>query len=439
MEFLAILRIALRALERNKMRSALTMLGIVIGVAAVIAMVGVGQGANQQVQSQIASMGSNLLFIASGSHQAGAVRMGWGQTRTLVHSDEVAIERQVPTVAAVAAGATTRAQVVAGGNNWGTNITGTEPAYFQIRNWSFTAGGPFTAQDVSLARNVAVLGQTVVQNLFPDTPNPVGQTIMIGGATTGTATPGTSAAATSATNTATTGNGAAALSPNLPFTVVGVLQGKGQSGMGQDQDDVVFIPYTTLQKKISGEDWLNYIVASAISKDATATAQQQITALLHQRHRILRGQPNDFMVRNLADIAQVANSAGEIMTWLLGSIASVSLLVGGIGIMNIMLVSVTERTHEIGIRMAVGATEEDVQRQFLFEAILLSLAGGVVGILLGLGLSALVAALTHWQVASSGAAIVLAVVFSAAIGIFFGFYPASKAARLDPIEALRYE
>ncbi len=435
MDLQAILRIAMRALARNKMRSALTMLGIVIGVAAVIAMIGVAQGANQQVQDQIASMGSNLLFIASGSHQAGAVRMGWGQTRTLTHEDEVAIEQQVPTVAAVAAGASTRAQVVAGGNNWGTNITGTEPAYFSIRNWDFAGGGPFTTEDVQLARNVAVLGQTVVQNLFPDNPDPVGQTILIGGATTGMATPGSAAAASSSTNAAAGGG----LSPNLPFTVVGVLQAKGQSGMGQDQDDVVFIPYTTLQKKITGQDWLNYIVASAVSKDATATAQEQITSLLHQRHRIPPGQPDDFMVRSLADVAELANTAGQIMTWLLGSIASVSLLVGGIGIMNIMLVSVTERTREIGIRMAVGATDEDVQRQFLLESILLSIVGGVVGIALGLGISYLVAALTHWQAANSAEAIVLAVAFSAAIGIFFGYYPAHKAARMDPIEALRYE
>ncbi len=435
MDLQAILRIAMRALARNKMRSALTMLGIVIGVAAVIAMIGVAQGANQQVQDQIASMGSNLLFIASGSHQAGAVRMGWGQTRTLTHGDEVAIEQQVPTVAAVAAGASTRAQVVAGGNNWGTNITGTEPAYFSIRNWDFAGGGPFTSEDVQLARNVAVLGQTVVQNLFPDNPDPVGRTILIGGATTGTATPGSAAAAASTKNAAAGGG----LSPNLPFTVVGVLQAKGQSGMGQDQDDVVFIPYTTLQKKITGQDWLNYIVASAVSKDATATAQEQITSLLHQRHRIPPGQADDFMVRSLADVAELANTAGQIMTWLLGSIASVSLLVGGIGIMNIMLVSVTERTREIGIRMAVGATDEDVQRQFLLESILLSIVGGVVGIALGLGISYLVAALTHWQAANSAEAIVLAVAFSAAIGIFFGYYPAHKAARMDPIEALRYE
>ncbi|MGH9472096.1 MAG: ABC transporter permease [Terriglobales bacterium] len=405
MELIAVLRIALQALTRNKLRSALTMLGIIIGVGAVIAMVGVGQGANHQMQDQIASMGSNLIFIASGSHQAGAVRLGWGQTKTLVHDDEVAIGREVPTVNEVAAGANAREQVVFGNNNWGTSITGTEPPYFDIRNWTFDEGTSFTDQDVTMANNVAVLGATVVENLFPDV-DPVGQTLRIA---------------------------------NLPFKVVGTLQAKGQSGMGQDQDDAVYVPYTTLQKKITGQPWLSYIVASAIAKDATATAQTQITSLLHQRHRVPPGQADDFMVRNMADIADVANAAGTIMTILLGSIASVSMLVGGIGIMNIMLVSVTERTREIGIRMAVGATEEDVQRQFLIEAVVLSVIGGLIGVAFGIGSSWLIASLAKWRVDVSTLAVIVAVLFSAGIGIFFGFYPARKAARLDPIEALRYE
>ncbi len=405
MDLAAIVRIAFRALTRNKLRSTLTMLGIIIGVGAVIAMVAVGQGANEQMQERIASMGTNMLFVMAGSHQQGAVRLGWGQTKTLTIADADAIAKQIPTVAAVSPGAEVSKQVIFGGNNWGTQINGVGPDYFGVRNWSFAEGGPFSEQAVRMDENVAILGQTVVANLFPGI-DPLGQTIRIG---------------------------------NLPFTVIGTLQPRGQSGMGHDQDDVVYIPITTLQKKITGQDWLQWIVVSAISKQATATAQQQITALLHQRHRIPPGQPDDFAVRNMADIEQIANAAGTIMTILLGSIASVSLLVGGIGIMNIMLVSVTERTREIGIRMAVGATEEDVQSQFLVEAVVLSALGGLVGVFFGVACSWLISALAKWQVDVSSVAVIGALVFSGAIGIFFGFYPARKAARLDPIEALRYE
>jgi len=406
MDILSILRIAIRALTRNKLRSSLTMLGIIIGVGAVIAMVGVGQGANNEMQQRIAAMGSNMLFVASGSHQAGAVKMGWGATKTLTYDDELAILREVPTVRLASAGVNAREQVVFGNNNWGTNISGVEPSNFEIRNWEFDEGTSFSNQDVLQANNVAVLGTTVLQNLFPDS-DPLGQTIRIG---------------------------------DLPFKVVGTLRSKGQSAaMGNDQDDVVFIPYTTLMKKITGATWLNYITISAVSKDATATAQAQITSLLHDRHRIPPGQMDDFMVRNLADIEDVANAAGSIMTILLGSIASVSLLVGGIGIMNIMLVSVTERTREIGIRMAVGATESDVQSQFLIEAVVLSVSGGVIGVLFGVSSSWLISHLAKWRVDVSTLSIVGSLLFSVAIGVFFGFYPAQKAARLDPIEALRYE
>ena len=406
MEFTSILRVALRALTRNKLRSVLTMLGIIIGVGAVIAMVGVGEGANEQMQARIASMGSNLLFVESGSHQAGVVHMGWGNAKTLVDGDVQAILNQVPTVAAAAGGSSSSQQVIYGANNWGTSIEGTSPAYFNIRNWQFDLGTAFTQQNVTDADNVAVLGATVVTNLFPDGENPVGKIIRI---------------------------------RNLPFTVVGTLVAKGQSGMGHDQDDEVYIPITTLQKKITGQPWLEYISVSAISRDATAAAQQQITDLLRSRHRIRPGQPDDFAVRNLADVQATATAAGDIMTILLGSIASVSLLVGGIGIMNIMLVSVTERTREIGIRMAVGATEADVQHQFLIEALVLASLGGLVGVFLGLFGSWMIAALASWPVDVSAASIVGAALFSAAIGIFFGYYPAKKAARLDPIEALRFE
>jgi len=405
-DFASILSVALTALTRNKLRSALTMLGIIIGVGAVIAMVGVGQGAGLQMQERIASMGSNLLIVQSGSREAGVVRLGWNATKTLVRGDEDAILRQVPGVEAVAAGAGASQQVVYQSNNWGTHITGTDPSYFAIRAWTFDQGGPFTIQDVEQANNVAVLGATVVNSLFPDGGDPVGRQIRIG---------------------------------KLPFLVVGTLVAKGQSGMGQDQDDAVYVPVTTLQKKITGQFWFSNIFVSATSKTATDMVQQQIADLLRSRHRIRPGQPDDFDVRNLTSIAEVANAASSIMTILLGSIAGVSLLVGGIGIMNIMLVSVTERTHEIGIRMAVGATEDDVRRQFLVEALVLALLGGVAGIAFGLLSSWVIAAVAGWPVEVSLLSILGAAVFSAAIGIFFGYYPAKKASSLDPIEALRFE
>jgi len=396
----------MRALGRNKLRSGLTMLGIIIGVGAVIAMVGVGQGASKQVQDQIAAMGSNMLFVSSGTVNRGGLRLGWGQTKTLVYDDMKAILRECPAVKEAAPGSSTTAQIVFGNDNWFTNVQGTEPQYFDIRSWSIEAGASFTQSDSDSAADVAVIGSSVRQNLFGAT-DPLGQTIRI---------------------------------KNLPFKVVGVLTSKGQSAaMGQDQDDVIFVPITTLQRKLTGETWLRFIVVSAVSQQASYAAQDEITALLRDRHRIRAGQDDDFQVRNLADIAQLADQSSRVMTLLLASIASVSLIVGGIGIMNIMLVSVTERTREIGIRMAIGATEQDVQRQFLIEAVVLSLIGGAAGILFGVGSSLLITKGLGWAVLVSPMAIVAAVIFSAAVGIFFGFYPARKAARLDPIEALRFE
>ena len=405
MEFTAILKIAFRALTRNKMRSALTMLGIVIGVGAVIAMVGVGQGAQQQVQDRINAMGSNILYVSAGTVTRGGLRMGGGATKTLTFEDKTAIVREAPAVAAAASGSSASAQVVFGNDNWATRVNGTEPQYFDIRQWPMAEGSSFSQDDVNTAADVAVIADTVRQNLFGAT-DPVGQPIRIG---------------------------------TLPFKVVGVLTAKGQSGMGQDQDDAVFIPITTLQKKITGQDWLQYIMVSAVSQQASYAAQQQITALLRDRHRIRQGTDDDFSVRNLADVAALADQSASIMTALLASIAGVSLVVGGIGIMNIMLVSVTERTREIGIRMAIGATEADVQRQFLSEAVVLSLAGGAVGIVFGIGAALLITRVLGWAVLISPTAIVAAVVFSMGVGIFFGFYPARKAAQLDPIEALRFE
>jgi putative ABC transport system permease protein len=405
MNLLEILRIATRALMRNKMRSLLTMLGIIIGVGAVIATVGVGQGAQQQVQDQIASMGTNLLYISAGSINKGGVRLGGGATKTLVEDDMKAILQEVPTISEAAPGAGASAQVVADNQNWYTRVTGTEPQYFDIRNWAFAQGADFTMDDVTRASNVVVLGATVQQNLF-GRANPVGQTVRIG---------------------------------TLPFQVVGVLVAKGQSGLGQDQDDGVYVPITTLQKKITGQDWLQYIMASATSQPASYAAQGQITSVLRDRHRIRPGQDDDFSVRNLADVAQLADQSSSVMTMLLASIACVSLIVGGIGIMNIMLVSVTERTREIGIRIAIGATESDVLRQFLSESVVLSMAGGVAGILSGIGASITITKVFGWSILISPAAVIAAVVFSTAVGIFFGFYPARKAAMLDPIEALRFE
>jgi putative ABC transport system permease protein len=405
MEFLEILKIALRALARNKLRSMLTMLGIIIGVGAVIAMVAIGNGAQKEVQDRIAAMGTNLLYVSAGSLNKGGTRTGAGATQTLVASDITAIVREAPAVASAAPSSSTTTQLVYGNQNWATNVTGTEPQYFDIRAWPMARGSSFTDDDVRTSANVAVIGDTVRQNLFGKA-DPIGQTIRAG---------------------------------NLPFTVVGVLTAKGTSGMGGDQDDGVYVPISTLQKKITGQDWLRNIMVSAKSQQESYAAQEQITQILRDRHRIGPGQPDDFTIRNLADVADLADQSAQVMTMLLASIAGVSLIVGGIGIMNIMLVSVTERTREIGVRVAIGATEQDVQRQFLLEAVVLSLLGGAIGILVGIGGSVFITYVLHWSVSVSTLAIAAAVLFSTTIGIAFGYYPARKAARLDPIEALRFE
>src|SRR5947208_14220189 len=403
-ELVATIRIALRALSRNKLRSGLTMLGIIIGVGAVIAMVALGQGAQEQVQQQIAALGSNMLFVMSGNMNRGGVRLGMGNTQTLVMDDVQAIVRECPAVAMAAPGSGTGVQAVFGNDNWGTQATGTEPQYFDIRDWPMQEGVSFTQEDVQLAANVVVIGETVRKNLF-GANDPLAQTIRIN---------------------------------NLPFKVVGVLIPKGQSGaMGNDQDDDMFVPITTLQKKITGNNWLRFISVSAKSKGETYAAQQQIEGVLRDRHK-LRGKDDDFTVRNLADVAEVADQTGRVMTLLLASIASVSFLVGGIGIMNIMLVSVTERTREIGIRLAIGATEDDVQRQFLIEAVTLSIIGGAIGIIVGVSVSYMIPKVLGWAATVSMMALVIAVLFSFAVGVFFVYYPARKSARLNPFEALRY-
>ena len=405
MDFLNILRLALRALARNKMRSLLTMLGIIIGVGAVIATVSIGQGAQYLVQQGIQNMGTNAVFIAAGSNRPGGARLGFWAVKSLTIDDLNAILREVPLIREAAPAVVNRTQIVYQNQNWNTGVTGTTPNYFEIRNWAVESGTVFSQDEVDMAANVCVLGTTVANILF-EKENPIGQTVRIG---------------------------------NLPFRVVGVLESKGQSVMGTDQDDVIFAPYTTVQKKISGITWIQFMNASAVTQEASLAAVPQITALLRERHRIRPGEDDDFFVRTQSEVADLANQTQSVMTLLLGSIASVSLIVGGIGIMNIMLVSVTERTREIGVRMAVGATEKDVQNQFLLEAVTLSMAGGLGGIVLGLIGSALISKFLTWPTLISFWAILIAAIFSAAVGVFFGFYPARKAARLDPIDALRYE
>ncbi len=405
MDFMNTFRLALRALARNKMRSALTMLGIIIGVAAVIAVVSIGQGAQYMVQQGIQAMGTNVVFIAAGSGRPGGVRVGYGGVKTLTIDDMKAILREIPLIKEAAPSVNSRKQIVYGNQNWSTVINGTTPNYFEIRNWSIQSGSVFSDEEVDLAANVCVIGTTVAKNLFLD-EDPVGKTLRIG---------------------------------NIPFRVDGVLESKGQNVIGQDQDDAVYAPYTTVQRKLSGITWVQFINASAISPVASVAAVAPITSLLRERHRIRTGDDDDFFVRTQSEVADLMNKTQGVMTMLLGGIASVSLLVGGIGIMNIMLVSVTERTREIGVRMAVGATESDVQQQFLVEAVTLSMMGGAIGILFGLVGSALISNFLSWPTLVSVKAIVTAALFSGAVGIFFGYYPARKAARLDPIEALRYE
>ncbi len=402
---LATAKIAWRALRRNPMRSALTTLGIIVGVGAVIAMVGIGNGAKAQVEAQIASLGRNVILVFSGSTTSSGLRTGWGGAGTLTVEDVEAIRREISGVAAISPEVRTITQVVADNQNWATQVLGESPDYFEIRGWAVVEGEPFTERDVRSANKVAVIGRTTARQLYGG-ESPIGRVVRI---------------------------------KNVPFVIVGLLAPKGLSVMGTDQDDVIIMPYSAAMKRVMGTTTLRSINIQAASASLLASMPRQITELLRQRHRIGPGRDDDFTVRTQQDIAEAATETSRVMTTLLGAIAGVSLIVGGIGIMNIMLVSVTERTREIGLRMAVGAHARDILMQFLLEAIVLSMAGGVIGIAVGIVAAKVLSAVANWPTLISPGSIVVAFLFSAAVGIFFGFYPARKASRLDPITALRYE
>ena len=401
-------RVAFRALARNKMRSFLTALGIIIGVGAVIAMVSIGEGAKRGIESRFAAMGTNLLFVSPGSQNARGVHGGWGSVQTLKEDDAAAIGQECPAVMYISPSVGARAQTVYGNKNWNTSISGTGARYPEVRNWDVEFGAYFDDNMVKSAAKVCVLGADVKTNLFED-EDPVGKVIRI---------------------------------KKIPFKVLGVLKKRGESGGFGSRDDMIAIPYTTAMRRLQGTDYIQSIDVRAVSADQMSQAQAQIEELLRVRHRIAPGAEDDFTVRNMSEIAETAAEATQMMTVLLGSIAGISLLVGGIGIMNIMLVSVTERIREIGLRMAVGARERDILLQFLTEAIVLSLMGGLIGIGFGVGASKLVRKIkmfASFNTVVSIESVLMAFFFAATIGIFFGFYPARKASRLDPIEALRYE
>ena len=404
MSILMTLRIALKALNRNKMRTILTMLGMIIGVGAVITMVALGRGAQATIEEQVKSAGTNLINVNAGNFMSGGVRQGQGMATTLTPGDAEAL-RDVPGVQYVAAGVNSRGQVIAGNQNWSTRIEGTDVDFPLMRSWPVKYGTFFTSQHVSTAAKVAVLGTVVSDTLFGPEVDPTGQIIRI---------------------------------RNQPFNVIGVMAPKGQGSFGQDQDDTIFTPYTTVQKKLQGVQHINNITLSAETAN-TAPVAEAVGAVLRARHKLVPGEPDDFMVRTQEEIASVRTETTRTMTTLLAAIAGVSLLVGGIGIMNIMLVSVTERTREIGLRLAIGARGKDVLLQFLVEAVVISLFGGLLGIGLGFGLSAALERFLAWPTSIPANAIGMAFGFAAATGVFFGFYPARKAAGLDPIEALRYE
>ncbi len=405
MNILKIIQVALKALNRNKMRTFLTMLGIIVGVVAVIAMISIGQGANASIQNDISSLGTNLLFIHSGSSFRGGIHYGSGSVTSLSADDAEAIVNECPSVSMASPTISTRAQVKYQNKNWNTSINGVGVDYLKIRNWELEAGSFFQKSNIGSAAKLCVIGKTVLEELF-DSENPIGQIIRI---------------------------------RQIPFTVIGVLKEKGESGGWMDQDDIIMVPYTSVQKRLMEIDYISSIDVSAIDSNSMDKAEEEIRTSLRNRHKLSTYEEDDFDIRSMSDISQFATETTETMTLLLGSIASVSLLVGGIGIMNIMLVSVTERVREIGVRKAVGARESDILKQFLIESIVLSVTGGLVGIVFGIIGSKVISTFAGWTTLISPGSILLAFAFSAAVGIFFGFYPAKKASKLIPIEALRYE
>lgn len=401
----ALVKIAVRSILRNKLRTLLTMLGIVIGVAAVIVMVAIGQGAQERIESQIKGLGTNMLIVMAGASVAGGVNQGAAAFNRLTPEDAERIERDSTLLAAVSPVVMTRGQLIGGGSNWRAQIMGVSTSYQQIRDWQLESGQFFSDSDVRGIRRVAILGKTVAKNLFPD-GDPVGQQVQI---------------------------------RNVPFRIVGVLTPRGQNAMGTDQDDVVLVPYTTARTRLSGNARIAQILASTYSPNDIPAATDEIRTIMRESHKLATGDEDDFSIRNQDEIAETAQSTTKVMTLLLAAIASISLLVGGIGIMNIMLVSVTERTREIGIRMAIGARGRDVLLQFLVESVVISIAGGLIGILVGFAGAQLLGRATGWSTSTPPEAAMVAVLFSAAVGVFFGLYPARKAASLDPIQALRYE
>jgi len=415
MNLLLTMRVALRALGKNKMRASLTVLGVVIGIAAVTAMVSIGQSASELVEGQFQSLGTNFMVIIPGSQTPGGVRQGAGTVPTLTARDMAAIVEECPSVLAATPSINARSQIIYGNSNWYPDeLAGVGEAYPIVRNWQIRRGGFFTERDIYTAAKVCVIGQTIVEKLF-QTSDPIGKTLRI---------------------------------KNIPFRVIGILQAKGANIVGQDQDNIVLAPYTTVRKRLQGSTFENVgvILVSGRSLERMTDATQEIRELLRQRHHIPPGTPDDFTIRDITEIATMWGTITNVMTMLLAAIAGISLLVGGVGIMNIMLVSVTERTREIGIRMAVGARGRDILRQFLVEAVMLSSLGGVVGVILGVagsaGITAVINSLssgTPWPTVISFKAAIIAMVFAAAVGIFFGYYPARRASRLDPIDALRYE